>query len=160
VKEHPRSRAIVLRNINCAYCGRLFDAELPATKEHVIGRRFVPRGCFAGQWNLILNACGRCNGDKAELEDDISAITMMPDAFGCHAIADDRHYGANTPNPDRNAGYQTGSYTFGLRFPTSLVIAPALAAIISNCWAMRLYKPARTAYADFATLRASDAHCR
>jgi hypothetical protein len=61
-----------------------------STKEHVIGRRFVPRGCFDGQWNLILNACERCNNDKADLEDDISVITMMPDLTGGHAIDDDR----------------------------------------------------------------------
>ena len=90
VVQLPPNRAIVLRNATCAYCGRLFGAELPATKEHVIGRRFVPRGYFNGQWNLIVNACEGCNNDKAELEDDISAITMMPDLYGRHAIDDHR----------------------------------------------------------------------
>lgn len=90
VKEHPSNRAIVLRNVSCVYCGRQFDVELPSTKEHVIARRFVPRGCFDGQWNLILNACSQCNGDKADLENDISAITMMPDAGGNYAINDER----------------------------------------------------------------------
>lgn len=90
VTELPSNRAIVLHNVNCAYCSRPFDAELTLTKEHVIGRRFVPRGCLAGQWNLILNACGQCNGDKADLEDDISVITMMPDTHGRHAVDDDR----------------------------------------------------------------------
>jgi hypothetical protein len=90
VKKLPSNRAIIVRNVNCAYCGRPFDGQLSPTKEHVIGRRFVPRGCFDGQWNLILNACGQCNGDKADLEDDISVITMMPDIYGRHAVNDDR----------------------------------------------------------------------
>jgi len=90
VVELPANRAIVLRNTTCAYCGRPFEGELRPTKEHVIGRRFVPRGCFDGQWNLILCVCERCNNDKAGLEDDISAITMMPDLTGQHAIDDDR----------------------------------------------------------------------
>lgn len=86
----PANRAIVLRNATCAYCGRAFGGGLAPTKEHVIGRRFVPLGCFDGQWNLILNACERCNGDKADLEDDISVISMMPDQFGRQAIDDPR----------------------------------------------------------------------
>jgi hypothetical protein len=56
----------------------------------VFGRRFVPRGCFDGQWNLILNACTPCNNEKADLEDDITAITMMPDVTGAFAVDDER----------------------------------------------------------------------
>ena len=82
VLQAPSNRAIVLRNLTCPYCGDRFDPETSAAKEHVIGRRFVPRGCFAGQWNLILNACERCNRNKGDLEDDISIITMMPDVTG------------------------------------------------------------------------------
>ncbi|MBG6073799.1 hypothetical protein IWX87_003580 [Polaromonas sp. CG_9.7] len=44
VIELPLNRAIVLRNINCAYCSKSFGPDLATTKEHVIGRRFVPRG--------------------------------------------------------------------------------------------------------------------
>jgi hypothetical protein len=88
--ELPHNRAIVLRNKTCAYCGRRFDAELQSTKEHVIARRFVPRGCFKGQWNLIVLACERCNNEKAALEDDISAISMMPDLCGRFATDDAR----------------------------------------------------------------------
>ncbi|MGA0604655.1 HNH endonuclease [Phenylobacterium sp. VNQ135] len=88
--RYPSNRAIVLRNLNCVYCGRRFGDGLNATKEHVIGRRFVPRGCFDGQWNLIANACGGCNGDKSDLEDDISAISMLPDLGGRYAIDDHR----------------------------------------------------------------------
>lgn len=54
------------------------------TKEHVIGRRFVPKGKFDGHWNLILNACGPCNNRKADLEDDTSAITLQPALDGQH----------------------------------------------------------------------------
>lgn len=70
-----------LSNITCIYCGQLFD-DSSKTKEHVVGRRFVPRGTLAGSWNLIANACERCNREKSALEDDISAITMQPTPFG------------------------------------------------------------------------------
>lgn len=90
VADLPTDRAVVLRNLTCAYCGRPFDAELNPTKEHVIGRRFVPRGFLDGQWNLILNACKQCNNDKSGLEDDISVITMMPDPTGTYAVDDER----------------------------------------------------------------------
>ena len=90
VIQYPAMRPIRLRNINCVYCGGLFGADRLPTKEHVVGRRFVPRGCFDGQWNLIANACGKCNGDKADLEDDISAISMLPDAAGRYASDDPR----------------------------------------------------------------------
>jgi len=90
VVQLPTNRAIVLYNATCAYCGQPFDTSVVKTKEHVIGRRFVPKGILDGQWNLILNACKDCNGDKADLEDDISAISMMPDQFGCYAIDDAR----------------------------------------------------------------------
>lgn len=53
-----------------------------ATKDHVIGRRFVPSGSLAGSWNLILQSCRKCNEEKADLEDDISAITMGFHAAG------------------------------------------------------------------------------
>lgn len=90
VIQLPSNRAIVLRNTTCAYCGQIFNTQLPATKEHVIGRRFVPRGILNAQWNLILNVCSSCNGEKSNLEDDISVISMMPDLYGCHAIDDPR----------------------------------------------------------------------
>lgn len=67
-----------------------------STKEHVIGRRFVPAGKLDGEWNLIVRACAPCNREKADLEDDISAITMQPDAWGQPAVAD----------PDLTAGAQ------------------------------------------------------
>ena len=50
----------------------------------------MPKGTLAGQWNLILRSCSRCNDLKADLEDDISAITMQPDAGGHYASDDPR----------------------------------------------------------------------
>ncbi|WDM67473.1 HNH endonuclease [Xanthomonas cucurbitae] len=88
--EHPPKRPIHLCNINCVYCGKDFSPELTPTKEHVIARRFVPRGTLDGRWNLILQACGPCNHEKSQLEDDISVITMLPDATGCYAVEDER----------------------------------------------------------------------
>lgn len=87
--EYPANRAHHLSNINCVYCGRLFDDSIQPTKEHVIGRKFVPKGTLNGQWNLIVNACSECNNQKADLENDISAITMQPDVAGQHVNDDD-----------------------------------------------------------------------
>lgn len=90
LKQPPLNRPIHLHNINCPYCGKVFDGDQHGTKEHVIGRRFVPRGTLDRQWNLILQACEPCNRLKADLEDDISAITMLPDVFGRYAADDPR----------------------------------------------------------------------
>lgn len=77
----------LLENITCVYCGKtLRDGEI--TKEHVIGRRFVPKGKLNGQWNLIVRACRDCNKTKSDFEDDLSAISMQSDAWGRHAQPD------------------------------------------------------------------------
>jgi hypothetical protein len=60
-----------LDNVTCPYCGTALTSKT-RTKEHVIGRRFVPVGSLDREWNLILQACGPCNRHKADLEDDIS----------------------------------------------------------------------------------------
>ncbi len=73
--ELPSNRALVLNNVTCPYCGVVLD-ENNNTKEHVIGRRFVPKGSLNRCWNLIIRACERCNSHKSHLEDDISAITL------------------------------------------------------------------------------------
>jgi hypothetical protein len=78
----------LLNNLTCIYCGCPLDRET-RTKEHVIGRRFVPRGMLADSWNLIAWSCQKCNNDKSSLEDDISAITMQPDAWGNTPADDD-----------------------------------------------------------------------
>lgn len=68
----------VLRNSTCPYCGATLTKET-TTKEHVVGRRFVPKGLLHKHWNLILQACRACNQQKSELENDISAISMLLD---------------------------------------------------------------------------------
>lgn len=73
--ELPVNRALVLDNVTCPYCGNILD-ENNNTKEHVIGRRFVPKGSLDGSWNLIVRACRRCNSNKSHLENDISAISL------------------------------------------------------------------------------------
>jgi hypothetical protein len=77
----PRNHATVLKNLTCVYCGNNLTKQTQ-TKEHVIGRRFVPKGTLNQEWNLILFACQPCNVRKSGLEDDISAITMHADARG------------------------------------------------------------------------------
>jgi hypothetical protein len=88
LKQLPANRAIVLKNETCVYCGCLLLKDLLNTKEHVIGKNFVPKGRLQAQWNLIVRACKPCNGRKSDLEDDLGAISMQPDAYGQHAISD------------------------------------------------------------------------
>jgi len=88
LKLLPGDVPILLDNETCVYCGTSLIVQND-TKEHVIGRRFVPKGKLDGQWNLIVRACSSCNRKKADLEDDISAITMQTDASGKHAIEDE-----------------------------------------------------------------------
>jgi hypothetical protein len=87
LKSLPPNKAILLDNETCVYCGIELSPEID-TEEHVVGRKFVPKGKLDGEWNLIVHACRACNRKKAELEDDISAITMQPDTLGAHAIDD------------------------------------------------------------------------
>lgn len=67
-----------LRNSLCAYCGVSFEAGA-RTKEHVVGRGFVPKGSLSQSPNVILQSCLPCNNQKSDLEDEISALTMYPD---------------------------------------------------------------------------------
>jgi len=83
------ARATQLKNVICPYCGVGLDKG-NVTKEHVVGRGFVPRGSLENQPNLILRACRDCNNRKSDLEDDISAITMQPDVTGRHFGSDAR----------------------------------------------------------------------
>lgn len=73
--ELSTNRVVRLDNVSCPYCGE-FLSESSSTKEHVIGRRFVPKGSLDGMWNLIVRACKECNTEKSILENDISAITQ------------------------------------------------------------------------------------
>lgn len=83
----PSNLPIILDNETCVYCGMQLNTDSD-TKEHVIGRRFVPKGKLNDQWNLIVHACNKCNGRKSDLENDISAISMHADAWGRHALSD------------------------------------------------------------------------
>lgn len=90
-REHPGNAPIALLNDTCVYCGVALTSG-NATKEHVVGRRFVPKGKLDGWWNLIVRACQTCNGIKADLENDISAITLASDASGRFATSDASHH--------------------------------------------------------------------
>jgi len=83
----PNGRPIAIDNITCVFCGERLTKD-SQTKEHVVGRKFVPKGQLNAQWNLIVNACRDCNGEKSDLENDISAITMQPDIHGQYACSD------------------------------------------------------------------------
>ena len=88
LKELRGDLPIILDNETCVYCGMpLYPGS--HTKEHVIGRCFVPKGKLNGQWNLIVRAHKSCNEKKADLENDISAISMQADAWGLYASPDE-----------------------------------------------------------------------
>lgn len=74
-------KPIRLDNVTCPYCGVDLTRET-RNRDHVIGRRFLPRGMLENRWNLILWSCKDCNSWKANLEDDISAITLYPRVHG------------------------------------------------------------------------------
>lgn len=74
----PDNKATILDNSSCAYCGCDETRGNPLSDDHVIGRRFVPKGSFEKGWLLIIRACSACNNEKSDLEDDISAITLHP----------------------------------------------------------------------------------
>ena len=76
-----------LKNVTCPYCAAALDPDT-RTKEHVIGRRFVPKGSTENRWNLILRACSVCNNKKSDLEDDIAAITMYFHTTGLASTED------------------------------------------------------------------------
>lgn len=71
----PSAHDLSLRNSNCIYCCQPLTKET-RTREHVIGRNFVPRGTL--DVNLVAWACVECNNGKSDLEDDISLISMLP----------------------------------------------------------------------------------
>ncbi len=75
MKALSGNKPVTLDNDTCPYCG----GSLPSSsreKDHVIARRFVPTGKLSGSWNLKVRCCRKCNLEKSDLEDDISAITM------------------------------------------------------------------------------------
>ena len=88
LKELPPNRPIKLDNLTCVYCSTELS-NVKSNEEHVIARRFVPKGKIENQWNLIVLTCEVCNNKKSDLEEDISAITMQPDLNGLHVVHDE-----------------------------------------------------------------------
>jgi hypothetical protein len=131
-------RVTKLSNQSCVYCGSVL-VPAAATEEHVIGRRFVPKGKLNGEWNLIAQCCTPCNNRKSKLEDDISAILLQPDGVGAlaeedpklvdEAVRKGRAHHRTTGKPVRDSAAQISvpvrlgqhaSATFGLTGPPPL----------------------------------------
>lgn len=85
----PSDRTHTLRNKLCAYCGVELSPKIRSL-DHVVARKFVPEGTMVDSCNIGLRACKTCNGHKSRLEDDISAISMMPGSDGKFARDDER----------------------------------------------------------------------
>tara|TARA_R110002072_G_C7911564_1_gene530399 strand:+ start:706 stop:1587 length:882 start_codon:yes stop_codon:yes gene_type:complete len=106
MRKHPRpNHPTVLKNQNCPFCGR--DVGEDGTKEHVIARNFVPKGSLDQHWNLIVRACKSCNNRKSDLEDDISAISMIPDLSGSVA-EDDEMLRVSSERKQKSKSRKTG----------------------------------------------------
>lgn len=88
-EEPPVSpnRRVRLRNNTCPYCRTRLAAGAREI-EHVIGRRFVPRGTLQAAWNLHVWSCRPCNFEKSQLEDDISAITLLGRVSAAGEVSD------------------------------------------------------------------------
>ena len=80
--EFSGQYAIGLRNRICVYCSKPFSDELPKTREHVVGKKFVQKGSMRAAYNLVVNACKPCNNNNGDLENDISVISMHPTVYG------------------------------------------------------------------------------
>ena len=96
-----------LQNITCPYCGVDF-LKCSKTKEHVVGRNFVPKGTLNNKWNLILYACQKCNRRKSDLEDDISAISMHFHTVGLSNMSDPRAQAEARRRSKRSISRKTG----------------------------------------------------
>lgn len=73
-----------LQNVRCIYCAQPL---IRGTIEHVVGRKFVPTGTLNGSFNVLVKCCSVCNNAKSDLENDISAITQLPDVVGSFSHA-------------------------------------------------------------------------
>lgn len=131
------NRPIILDNRTCPYCLVELDSK-SSTKEHVVGRCFVPRGKLDQCWNLILRSCKACNNKKSDLEDDLSAISMQADPTGRFHRDDDvlkseaarkgaRSISRSTGKPVANSSTtikMLGSLSPGLKLTASVVAPP------------------------------------
>lgn len=88
LKELPANKPIKLHNVTCVYCSTELS-KVKSNEEHVIARKFVPKGSLNKYWNLIVRSCEVCNNKKSDLEDDISSITMQPDLYGSYVVDDE-----------------------------------------------------------------------
>ena len=105
---HSREdRPVLLPNALCPYCHKGLTRQ-SRTKEHVIGRRFVPKGSLDRCWNLIGWSCRACNVRKSDLEDDISAITLSGHAGSGLASADPGLLQEVTRKAQRSVSRRTG----------------------------------------------------
>ena len=105
MRDMSHNKVTRIRNTHCAYCGVNLDG-IEKDKEHVIGRRFVPVGTLDRQWNLHVNSCRSCNQRKADLENDISAITLAINV--CENGAADRRIEADLSRRKRAISRRTG----------------------------------------------------
>ncbi len=66
-------------NVQCPYCGCNLNLTpgVKRTEEHIIGRKFVPKGSLNDEWNLIIDSCFKCNAHKANLESGQSLISHL-----------------------------------------------------------------------------------
>ncbi len=107
LQEFPGNKNHRLRNTSCVYCGRKFGKTLPSKKEHVVGRKFIPRGTLSRGWNLIINSCKKCNDEKGGLEKELSAISMQPDAWG-QVPLDEPHLRSEAARKETERSTKTG----------------------------------------------------
>lgn len=97
-------------NVQCPYCGRLLDEpETERSEDHVIGRKFVPKGYLENEWNLIVDACLDCNREKGRLEGGISTMSHLSVGRGPEYgddVIDDlrRKLGEEDPSTGRRRG--------------------------------------------------------
>lgn len=80
----------VLQNVTCCYC-RTPLVDVASDKEHVIARGFVPIGTLQNSWNLIAQACKRCNNRKSDLEDDMAVLSLQHYPFDGTDLVYDAH---------------------------------------------------------------------
>lgn len=126
-------RNLRLSNQHCLYCGEFVgEGGVPSDKEHLIGRRMTPKGLMSdpASFNLIFRACRRCNAEKADLEDQIGAASLLTSPGREDPSVDSDARRRATASIDRRHGIPVGAVrneaTFKLGgFATFTTVAPA-----------------------------------
>lgn len=116
-------RPLVLKNKTCVYCGKEFYND--STREHVIGKNFVPSHKWGSDWNLITRACMGCNFHKSKLENDISAITLHfhklePEDQKLAEIVERKSKGSRSERTGKSVGLSSEHSTINLSHPSGL----------------------------------------